>query len=44
VWTLLIRELDETGYFKKAEAIALITAAEQVFNDPAFLKAIGINL
>lgn len=35
--TLVMRELDETGYFKKAEAIALIKAMESVFNDPNFV-------
>jgi hypothetical protein len=40
VFDLLMRELDETGYFKKAEAIALIKAIEPIFNDAAFTQVI----
>jgi hypothetical protein len=40
VFDLFIRELDEAGYFKKAEAVALVKAIEPIFNDPEFIQTI----
>jgi len=37
IWTLLLRELDETGYFDKAEGLALINAVEPAMNEPSFI-------